>query len=140
MRERDEFIRFCEERRLRPTRQRRKILDIFLRTKGHLSAGQLYYLMRKRGIKVGSSTVYRTLKLLVDSEIARKIELGDREAFFEHEASHAHHDHLVCTKCGKSIEFMNPTIEKLQEKIAREKKFLPQRHSLVIYGLCEKCR
>jgi len=140
MSERKEFMRFCEEKGLRFTRQRRVILDTFLRSKEHLSAGQLYHLMRKKKIKVGYSTIYRTLGLLVDSQIARKIELGDREAFFEHKLSCAHHDHLVCVKCGKSIEFMSPTIERLQQRIAKRRKFLPQRHSLVIYGLCERCR
>lgn len=140
MNEKDEFIRFCEGRRLRPTSQRRKILDVFLSTEGHLSASQLYHVMRRKGIKVGYSTIYRTLKLLVDSGIARRIELGDREFHFEHKMLHPHHDHLVCLKCGKSIEFMSPTIEKLQKKIAKEHKFFPERHTLVIYGLCEDCK
>lgn len=140
MTEKDEFIKFCQRRRLRTTSQRIKILSIFLSTEGHPSALQLYHLMRRKGIEVGYSTVYRTLEILVDSGIARKIELGDREAHFEHKLRHAHHDHLVCVKCGKSIEFLSPTIEKLQKKIAKEKNFFPQRHSLVIYGLCEGCR
>ena len=136
----DEFLEFCKRRRLRVTNQRKRILETFLHTEGHLSAGQLYDLLRKRGIGVGYTTVYRTLGLLVDSGIARRIDLGEREALFEHKLSHTHHDHLVCVRCGKSIEFLDPTIERMQKRIAKEKRFLPQRHSLVIYGLCERCR
>jgi Fur family ferric uptake transcriptional regulator len=135
-----EFIGFCEGRGLRATRQRRKILEVFLGTEGHLSADEFYHLLKRRGVKVGYTTVYRTLKLLVEAGIARTVDLGRREAHFEHKLSHAHHDHLVCVKCGKSIEFVSSTIEEIQEKVAKRKRFLPQRHSLVIYGLCEECR
>jgi Fur family ferric uptake transcriptional regulator len=136
----EEFLEFCRRRRLRVTNQRRQILETFLETEGHLSAGQLYDLVRRKGIGVGYTTVYRTLGLLVDSGIARRIDLGEREALFEHEISHTHHDHLVCIKCGKSIEFFDPTIEEMQRRIAEENRFTPQRHSLVIHGLCEQCR
>ena len=91
-----EFIRFCEGRGLRATRQRRKILEVFLGTEGHLSADELYRLLKRRGVKVGYTTVYRTLKLLVDAGIARSVDLGRKETHFEHKLSHAHHDHLVC--------------------------------------------
>ncbi|KPJ51118.1 hypothetical protein AMJ40_00940 [candidate division TA06 bacterium DG_26] len=140
MGEEDKFVEYCRVREIRVTRQRREILRMFLAAEGHVTAGDLYYLMRRRGVKFAYSTVYRTLRLLEDSGIARRIDLGERGAQFEQKLPYTHHDHLICVKCGRSIEFMNPTIERLQEKIAKEKHFVPQRHSLVIYGLCEHCR
>jgi len=122
------------------TKQRRKIFQVFVGTKGHLSADEFYHLLKRRGVKVGYTTVYRTLKLLVEAGIARRVDFGGREAHFEQKLRHAHHDHLVCVRCGKSIEFVSSRIEELQEKIAKQKRFLPQRHSLVIYGLCEECQ
>jgi Fur family transcriptional regulator, ferric uptake regulator len=83
--------------------------------------------------------VYRTLKLLKECELAREVYFADGRMYFEHHYQHPHHDHMVCTSCGHTIEFYNETIEKLQDKLAADNHFTPTRHTMVIFGYCEKC-
>ena len=98
--------------------------------------------MRRKNPKVGYATVYRTMKLLTDAGIAAARQFGDGQTRFEvsDEADH-HHDHLICAECGLILEFENPEIEKLQDKMADELGgFRVVRHKLELYGLCKNCR
>lgn len=132
----DEFIR---QKGLRHTPQRAKILDIFLSTERHVSAEELYRLVKKRFHGIGYTTVYRTMKLLSECGLCGEIDFGDGILRFEHKYGHEHHDHLICTKCGKFIEVMKPEIEKLQDTLARQHRFTPIKHKLEIFGVCKKC-
>ncbi len=133
------FKDYCANKGLKSSLPRDKVVKAFLTTEKHISCFGLYDKLKNQGEKIGYSTVFRTLKLLVDSGIAQTI-LIDGETHFEHKYLHKHHDHFICEKCGKTIEFSSPTIERIQEQLADKHKFTPQRHSLIIYGLCEKCR
>jgi Fur family transcriptional regulator, ferric uptake regulator len=134
------FKDFCLQRKLKKSGQRNQIIEKFLTLEKHVSALELYAEMKKQGLTVGYSTVYRTLKLLAESGLAREVNFGDGEIHFEHKFQHKHHDHLLCLNCGRTIEFSSPKIENLQSQIANKNKFKPKAHNLVIYGLCEKCR
>lgn len=134
------FNSFCAERGLKHSKKREEVLKTFLSIHRHLSVYELYDIMRKKGIKVGYSTVFRAMKLLVEAGIASVIDLGKGESYFEHKWGHRHHDHLVCIKCGRAIEFLEPKIEELQDRIAEINRFEAKKHSLVIYGFCSKCR
>lgn len=136
---REYFKAYCSAKGLKNSKQRDKVVEIFLKTEEHISALDLYNLMRKDDTKVGYSTIYRTLKLLVDAGLAREIQIGD-ELHFEHKLGHKHHDHFLCQKCGKAIEFSSPKIERMQDNLANKFGFLPQKHSLIIYGICKECR
>lgn len=116
------------------------MLEAFLRTEKHVTVQDLYDLMRKQGINIGYTTVYRTLKLLSECGLASEVDFNDGKTRFEHKFAHPHHDHLVCLKCGRTIEFHDSQIERLQKKVSKTKDFLPQDHSLVIYGICKECR
>lgn len=131
---------FCKERGLKHSKKREEVLKAFLKAHRHISTYELHSLMLKKGLRVGYSTVFRTLKLLVEAGIALKIDLGKGEVYFEPKLGYKHHDHFVCIKCGRIIEFSEPKIEELQDKIAKEKRFEAKDHRLVIYGLCSKCR
>ena len=135
---REHFKVYCSAKGLKNSKQRDKVADVFLKTEEHISALDLYDLMRKDNIGIGYSTVYRTLNLLVDAGLAREIDIGD-ELHFEHKLGHKHHDHFLCVKCGKAIEFSSPKIEKIQNRFAAKYNFSPQKHSLIIYGLCKEC-
>ena len=137
--ERKIFREFLKRRNLKLTRQREEILDAFLSTDRHLTVEDLYYILRKKNPTIGHSTVFRTLKLLCESGLAREVDLGERKKYYEHKYGHQHHDHLVCVKCGKLIEVMDPEIERLQELLCKKFNFLPQRHKLDIFGICEEC-
>ena len=122
------------------TRQREIILDFFLSSKAHPSIEELYRELRAKHPNIGYATVFRTLKLFAGSGIAREIHIGDGQTRYEHIAEGEHHDHLVCTRCGKIAGFENKTIEKLQASIAESHGFLIESHKLELYGLCARCR
>jgi Fur family transcriptional regulator, ferric uptake regulator len=125
---------------LRSTQQRELILDFFLSSNRHLSIEELYRNLRDKHPNIGYATVCRTLKLFAGSGIAREIHIGDGQTRYEHIAVGEHHDHLVCTRCGKIAEFENKTIEQLQEEVAESHGFLIENHKLELYGLCAECR
>ena len=120
--------------------QREQILDTFLKTERHLTINDLYDLIREESSKIGIATVYRTMKVICQAGLARETDFGGNIRRFEHKHEHQHHDHLICNKCGKIIEFMSPEIEKLQENLAEKHKFTVFRHRMEIYGICKTCK
>jgi Fur family ferric uptake transcriptional regulator len=128
---------YIQDRRLNITAQREAIVEQFLRTRDHVSIDELLNKVRKRQPKVGYATVYRTLKLLVDSGLAVERQFGDGQARYEVVGDH--HDHLICVKCGLILEFEDDEIERLQERIAsRMGGFTVLRHRHELYGMCPK--
>lgn len=125
---------------LKITRQRRIVLDTFAECEEHVSAEELYKLVTATEPKVGLATVYRTLALLTQSGLATELDFGDGQKRYEHKFMHSHHDHMICTECGKIIEFTHSGIEKLQEDVARENKFRITSHKLDIFGICKNCK
>jgi Fur family transcriptional regulator, ferric uptake regulator len=134
------FQDFVRTKGLRHTRQRAVILDIFLRTEGHVSLEELHRLVRRRHPSIGFTTVYRTMRLLSESGLCGEIDFGDGISRFEHKYDHRHHDHLVCIRCGGLTEVVSQQIEELQERMARQHGFNPTRHKLEIFGICRRCR
>jgi Fur family ferric uptake transcriptional regulator len=133
------FHKFITTKGLKSTRQRDVILDAFLACSSHISIEELYLKLRAHHPGIGYATVYRTLKLFAESGIAREMQFGDGQTRYEHATEGEHHDHLVCTGCGKIIEFENETIEQLQQEIARNQGFRIVNHKLELYGLCAEC-
>ena len=125
---------------LKRTAQRDLILDVFLRTEGHVSSEDLYELVKAQDASVGFTTVYRTLKLLQEAGLARDVEFHDGRTLYEHDFKHGHHDHLICTSCGALIEFYSEVIENMQDEITRLHRFRPSHHSLRIFGTCRDCQ
>ena len=130
---------YLEEQGLNTTQQREIIVDAFLRCRDHISIEELLNRVRKRNKKVGYATVYRTLKLLVESGLAHQRQFGDGQARYEVDGDH--HDHLICTKCGLILEFEDDEIERLQDRIAqRLGGFEVTRHRHELYGRCPKAQ
>jgi len=100
---------------------------------------ELFLIVRKTDSSVGQVTVYRTLKLLCEAGIASAVNFEEGLVRYEPRDLH-HHDHLVCEKCGRKIEFINEAIEQLQEAVCHEHDFLPTAHHMVLYGICSECR
>ena len=125
---------------LRMTGQRETILNEFLRREGHSTAEELAVAVKRRDKTVGQATVYRLLKVLAESGIAREVKLGDGVVRYEHNIGHEHHDHLTCERCGKIIEIVDREIEDLQKKLAERHKFAVTSHVMNIYGICEHCK
>ncbi len=125
---------------LKSTVQRDAILHVFVRAGQHLSAEELYARVRRSHPGIGYATVYRTLKLLAEAGIAQERRFEDGFTRYEHAGGDAHHDHLICTRCGAIIEFENERIEALQQDVAKKNRFLVQNHKLELYGLCAGCQ
>ncbi len=138
-REKESFLSFLRQRRHRVTAERLALLDEVFRQHGHIDAEHLLAAARGRGLKISRATVYRNLDLLVASGLARKQRLGRRRYLYEHVHGGQRHDHLVCTVCGRVVEFLSPGIAALQSEICRAHGFVPSAYSLQINGLCQAC-
>ena len=125
---------------LKITKQRRTVLKIFLESKDHVSVEELYNTVLKTEPKIGLATVYRTLALLTKSGLALEMDFGDGQKRYETSYRSDHHDHMVCTECGKILEFNHPLIEKYQEEVAKQKNFKITSHKLDLFGLCQDCK
>lgn len=131
---------WLKEKGLKSTSQRDDIAQVFFASSRHISVEELYAEVRKINPRVGYATVYRTMKLLKECELAAERHFADGEARFENIKEEGHHDHLLCDRCGKIVEFTHPQIEKLQEIIARRLGFVVTNHKMEIYGICRECR
>ena len=136
----DQLSEYLAGQGLKSTRQRDDILDVFVSAGRHVSAEELYLLVRKAHPRIGYATVYRTLKLLTDAGLAQERRFDDGFTRYEYNASDGHHDHLICTSCGRIVEFENERIEQLQQDVARKNRFQVQSHKLELYGLCSDCQ
>lgn len=132
--------RYLEEKGLKSTTQRDDIVDTFFKADTHISLEELLRRVRRKNPKVGYATVYRTMKLLVDAGLAFERHFGDGQTRYEHIAEDTHHDHLICLKCSKIIEFENKQIERLQKDVAEKMDFEVITHKLELYGLCQNCK
>jgi Fur family transcriptional regulator, ferric uptake regulator len=138
--EQEVFLKHIQKKGLKRTSQRDLILDVFLRTEAHLSNEDLYRLVQEEDPSVGQTTVYRTLKLLTEAGLAREVRFGDGRTHYEHNYKHQHHDHMICSECGKIIEFYSAELEALQDAMAAKHRFEVTQHLLRIIGICAECR
>ena len=131
---------YIAEHKLKITKQRRVVLNVFLECKDHVSVEELYSIVSEQEPKIGLATIYRTLALLTKSGLALEMDFGDGQKRYESSFMSAHHDHMVCTECGKIIEFNHPLIEKYQEEIAIQNGFKITSHKLDLFGHCSDCK
>lgn len=134
------FTDYLSRQNLRMTSQRELILKTLCKQQSHVTAEQLYEILKKADSSIGHATVYRTLKLLTEAGIARELNFGEGSIRYETDTDEAHHDHLVCVKCGAHEEFFDEEIERLQTKIAEKYGYELIDHSMNLYGTCGKCR
>ena len=131
------FADFIKRKGLKTTRQRNTIISTFFRLRGHISVEELLNEVKKANPRIGYATVYRTLHLLVESNLVEERRFGDGMARYEGHSDVEHHDHMICLECGEIFEFFNPRLEALQEKLAEENNFKIYRHRLELYGACQ---
>lgn len=136
----DLFRSYLHQQRLPLTHQREVIAMALFESERHLSVDDLADLLRSRSEHVGKATIYRTLNLLVQADLARELDFGEGFKRYEHQAGEARHDHLICTNCGKVIRFSRDSLDVLQTQIAAEMGFTVQSRRLKIYGVCGECR
>jgi Fur family ferric uptake transcriptional regulator len=129
---------YLEQNHLKHTKQRELILSTFLEAKRHVTSEDLYQAVREHHSNIGYTTVYRTMKLLVEAGLATERRFDD--GITRYEIEQEHHDHLVCIKCGRIQEFECEMIEDTQNEIAARHEFQILRHRHELYGHCRDCR
>ena len=121
---------------LKVTNPRNKILGVLQASPGtHLSADEIHNKLVDHNESIGLATVYRVLTQLELAGLIQKNQFSDNQSSYE--IKKQHHDHLICTKCGKIIEFMNNDLEALQEKISDEYQFRLDSHVMTLFGVCK---
>lgn len=123
----------------RTTRQRTEVIALLNEVNDFLTAQQLHGLLRERGAKVGLTTVYRTLQLLVDAGEVDATRLPDGEQLFRRCSRSRHHHHLVCRDCGRTVEIEGPAMERWAEKVADQHGYTDVAHTLELFGTCANC-
>lgn len=124
----------CEAKGLRMTGQRRTIAAVLEEADDHPDVEELYTRAAARDAGISIATVYRTVKLFEEAGILDKLEFGDGRARYE-DAEREHHDHLIDLQSGEVIEFVDPDIEALQERIAQKLGYALKGHKLELYGV-----
>ncbi|MDN5843288.1 MAG: ferric iron uptake transcriptional regulator [Alcaligenaceae bacterium] len=124
---------------LKATFPRLKILDVFRKAEQrHHSAEDVYRALITEDVDIGLATVYRVLTQFEQAGILMRSQFDGGKAVFELNDGD-HHDHLICTNCGKVVEFSDPEIEKRQHRIAKDNGFALESHTVMLFGICPKC-
>lgn len=134
------FTAFLRDRSLPVTPQRLAIADVVLSADRHLSAEDVARAVRARGARAGTATVYRTLDVLLESGLVVERDFGEGFRRFEPARDAPHHEHLVCSSCGRVVEFRDERLERMTTLHAEAHGFARQRHRLVIHGVCGDCQ
>ena len=133
------FTEFLRSHGLRLTPEREAIVEEVARRKDHFDPEELHYALKGRSRKVSRASVYRALPLLVEAGILKQAVNTDKHAHYENVFGKEHHDHMLCTGCGKVIEFYSEELESIQNALCRKHGFKGESHTLEIMGLCKKC-
>jgi Fur family ferric uptake transcriptional regulator len=136
----DRFVAYLRQHNLPVTAQRLAIAEVLLSSDRHLSAEEVASELERRGRKVGTATVYRAIDTLLESGLVVERDFGEGFRRFEPARDIPHHEHLVCTQCGKVEEFRDERLERMTTIIAESRGFARQRHRLVIHGICRDCQ
>lgn len=123
---------------LKLTPQRRIVVDVIRDAEDHLATEEIIARVQDRMPEVHKSTIYRTLDLLEETGCVFKSKLGDH--FIYHHAEEGRHHHLVCSKCGKTIECDEELFATVEKSLAEKYGFSVNFKHLVISGLCEECK
>jgi len=128
----------------RLTNERKSLLITICNIKGHFQPEQVAEMLKNEGHKISLPTVYRNLSLLLKAGIIQRAEIRPGKqsggTYYEHVWGRLHHDHLMCSQCGRRIEFSYPAIDVLQDEVARQYGFKLEQHHLELVGTCPECR
>ena len=134
------FSAYLEQHSHRKTPERFAILDQIYSQKGHFEIESLYEKMKKKNYRVSRATLYNTMDLLLACNLVRKHQFGKNLAQFEKSHEFKQHDHLICTECGKVMEFCDPRLQNIKSTVGEILDFDVMHHSLNLYGVCSSCK
>lgn len=138
--ENPQFLNYLKQEGLKWTSGREKVFREAVATEGHFEAEELAYRLREKGTRVSKATVYRTLPLLVKAGLIKEVIHGEKHHHYEHNHEESQHDHLICLKCGKIVEFGEESLREIEGKICKKHQFQPQKIVVEIFGYCKKCQ
>ena len=131
---------YLGDKNLRLTQERLGLFEEVMKGDGHFDADGLYATLKQKGIKVSRATVYNTLDLLVECGLISRYSFGENHSRYERAFGRPRHDHLICLKCGDIIEFVNESLNKIQNDVCATHKFRLQNSTLQIFGICSTCQ
>lgn len=131
---------FFKSKGLRFTPQRKALIQEIASMNSHFDVDLVYAKLRDKNIDISKATIYRALPLLEQCGIIKEVTKIENKSYYEYSYQKGHHDHMICQKCGKIIEFHNKDIEELQYYICDDFNFTPHSHRLIIKGICSECR
>lgn len=134
------FMKVLRNENLKLTPQRVEIFREVCDSDEHREAEEIYLVLRERDVHVSRATVYRTMNILYQHDLVRRMNIGDGKWRYEHWLDCHQHDHLICIRCGTIVEFMNPQIEEIQKDVADKFNYKLVRHVHQLFGLCKQCR
>lgn len=137
--EKEQFRKLFMQVNVDQFEDRFKILEVFLTTERHLTVDETSNLLADHGHSYSPAFIIETLKLMCDYGFAQKNRFKNGDVRYEHRHPCHHHDHMICTKCGRIIEFENDQMERLQIQIVKHHRFHILQHKMEIYGICEDC-
>lgn len=137
--EKKQFKRLFQQQGVDQFDLRLQVLEAFLKLEHHVTIKDIQIQLKADGAGLDDGFVFNSMALLCRFGFATKIEFDDRETQYEHRHLGLHHDHMVCTKCGRVLEFKDEAIEKQQLKLADAYGFHMLQHKMEIYGICSQC-
>jgi len=137
--ERKQFEKLFKQEKIDRFDDRFKVLEIFLQTEQHVTVASLWSILKQKKISLPSEFIEETLELMCRFGFAQKNRFDNGIVHYEHRHLGQHHDHMICTKCGKIIEFKNDQLEQLQSQVVSGFGFHMLQHRMEIYGICSDC-
>jgi Fur family ferric uptake transcriptional regulator len=133
------FARHLNARNLRLTKERKAVLEEIFSHQGHLEVEELSHSLRRKKTRASRATIYRTLDLLTESGIVRKVDLGHGHGHYELALDRPDHEHMICLECGKVIEFSDGDIHRSLDNLCKKKGFKRTSHRFQVFGYCKRC-
>jgi Fur family transcriptional regulator, ferric uptake regulator len=138
--EKEHFKKLFHREHIDRFEDRFKILEVFLQTEKHITAQEMHRLLTENGIHLTYEFLKQTLDMMCRYGFAQKRKFQDGQIRYEHRHLGQHHDHMICTRCGNILEFVDDDLEQLQLKIAAARGFHILQHKMEIYGICAECQ